>query len=707
LETLKMATDLDPTFQSTLARWITRYRRLRFFLEILIFLGIVTIGLIIVLGFRVWNETALTSNRNEFGAIKTEVENLRATIERKLGDTDRLLDDKLNTAIAGLKIDLMEEIHRARSDLRRAEVPGNGAPCPPAGSQAGSTSPGQPCPDSSLVAGSKSAGEETVREPSAIDTTVRKPLAKWVQLIAPDASCGSLANRKATKGLDENREDEQSASSCFPEILVRAVFRGTHEKCDDVAFRPGTHLAVPMKRRLNPDQKAFEVSLCEGLTQYEDKAVTFLDGSRIGWEGLTKLEQIVVVGDTGCNNDDKLPQDCFDPRGWPFRGIAFAAAGIREGSTMPGLVIHVGDYRYRKSAKGGDNWENWYKDFFEPAEPLLLTAPWVMVRGNHENCYAANGNGWFFLLQPALETVSQCPTGVTREPGVQDADRDPDNQPPYALDLHTKGKTLRMVIVDSANAKYRCRTWVRDFTALYEKRLVTMLNKTDRTVWLLTHYPVWDPGEDYLSDDDGFNKIVKCTSDLQAQATVFLYREKMSAAISEAAKNDGELGLTAVISGDTHNFQFLRVHDLTADEKEILAGSGYHPLQIIAGNGGTKLDPTVGPSGSYTCDANSGPVAYYQRKFIGDRRSFWVAGEAVCSYGYALGRLEGTGGDSWAFSLQPFGRTLVLPACKLGHDDSPCYQMPSGRHCIHLLNKASAPTGSGHPVNECLSKVGR
>jgi hypothetical protein len=75
----------------------------------------------------------------------------------------------------------------------------------------------------------------------------------------------------------------------------------------------------------------------------------------------------------------------------------------------------------------------------------------------------------------------------------------------------------------------------------------------------------------------------------------------------------------------------------------MVQGSAHHPLQIIAGNGGTKLDPTLGPSGSYSCDQKSGPVAYYQRKFIGDRQSFWVVGAVVCSYGYAVGRPEGNG----------------------------------------------------------------
>jgi hypothetical protein len=37
-------------------------------------------------------------------------------------------------------------------------------------------------------------------------------------------------------------------------------------------------------------------------------------------------------------------------------------------------------------------------------------------------------------------------------------------------------------------------------------------------------------------------------------------------------------------------------------EKQMVQGSAHHPLQIIAGNGGTKLNPTLGLSASYSCD---------------------------------------------------------------------------------------------------------
>src|SRR4029077_15152285 len=133
------------------------------------------------------------------------------------------------------------------------------------------------------------------------------------------------------------------------------------------------------------------------------------------------------------------------------------------------------------------------KDFFKPAEPLLLAAPWVMVRGNHENCFGKNGDGWFFLLQPEFGTVSGCPKEAALQPDrkdgpvnmelIQAADRDPDNQPPYALDLSAGEQkpvkpNLRLIVVDSANAAYRCKTWIEDFDARGKAKVETYLESS-------------------------------------------------------------------------------------------------------------------------------------------------------------------------------------------------------------------------------------
>jgi hypothetical protein len=115
--------------------------------------------------------------------------------------------------------------------------------------------------------------------------------------------------------------------------------------------------------------------------------------------------RIAIIGDSGCRVLNARGQACNDPDAWPFRLVAETVAALR-----PDAVIHVGDYHYRESAcpagnRGcagspfGDNWAVWRADFFAPAETLLRVAPWVVVRGNHEECNRG-GRGWSRTLDP-------------------------------------------------------------------------------------------------------------------------------------------------------------------------------------------------------------------------------------------------------------------------------------------------------------------
>lgn len=162
-------------------------------------------------------------------------------------------------------------------------------------------------------------------------------------------------------------------------------------------------------------------------------------------------KRIVVLGDTGCRmkKADNAWQACIDNEEWPFRAVADAAAAM-----APDLVIHVGDFHYRENAcpaavagcqgsPWGYGWDTWQADLFEPAAKLLSAAPWVVVRGNHEECRRA-GQGWFrFLDVRPFEETRSC----------DDAKNDliGNYTPPYAVPL---SHDLQLIVFDSAVAGY-------------------------------------------------------------------------------------------------------------------------------------------------------------------------------------------------------------------------------------------------------------
>lgn len=243
----------------------------------------------------------------------------------------------------------------------------------------------------------------------------------------------------------------------------------------------------PMSVRAPPDAM-FPVLVCE--TQIPATAVSAaLANTPLPLPKKT-LSSIAAFGDTGCRlKARKMPagskgadddedrgkfQDCNIPSRWPFAQLA---AGVT--AAKPDLVIHVGDYLYRESAcppgdggcarsPHGDDWPSWKADFFAPAAPALLAAPWIMVRGNHEICSRA-GAGYFRLLDPA-----------------------PAQAPPSCIDL-IRHFTVTVadqafIVLDSSNAADSCpcdpAPYAAEFAAM----------RPPPGAWLLTHRPVWGFG---------------------------------------------------------------------------------------------------------------------------------------------------------------------------------------------------------------------
>jgi hypothetical protein len=254
---------------------------------------------------------------------------------------------------------------------------------------------------------------------------------------------------------------------------VRVV---TDAACPSVTF-DGT--AVAMAVRSEPTQKfdgvkpaQFPVRGCE--VAVPPGAVTaLLDGKPLPLPK-PNPQRIVMFGDTGCRLKTGDPtQPCNDPNGWPFAKVATLAAAAR-----PDLVIHVGDYEYREDACPAGNpgcagspygygWAPWNADFFVPAAPLFAAAPWVMVRGNHENCDRA-GEGWFrFLDRSPMEAACRDFSGnfVAR---LGD----------FAVVVVDSGKVSDTAGVDSNQVQ------------IVRQQFVDVLGKIPSYAWLATHKPV-------------------------------------------------------------------------------------------------------------------------------------------------------------------------------------------------------------------------
>ncbi len=192
-----------------------------------------------------------------------------------------------------------------------------------------------------------------------------------------------------------------TADAQCPDLLVdgRPMPMSIRLPAETLALRPT--LSTPE----NTKPSAFPVLTCDAVVPAGTKSAS------IGGQPLPRvrkdIRRIVVIGDTGCRlkASDNAYQACNDPAVFPFARIATRAAKWK-----PQLVVHVGDYHYRENpcptdktgctgSPWGYGWDAWNADFFLPGAPLLRAAPWIVVRGNHENCPRA-GQGWWRLVDP-------------------------------------------------------------------------------------------------------------------------------------------------------------------------------------------------------------------------------------------------------------------------------------------------------------------
>ena len=259
-----------------------------------------------------------------------------------------------------------------------------------------------------------------------------------------------------------------------------------------------------------------------------------------------EANRILVIGDTGCRIKGKKAQACNDPVKWPFRLMAEVAAHQK-----PDLILHVGDFHYRETAcpEGfagcvgspfGDTWEVWRADFFSPGETLLRAAPWVMTRGNHEEC-KRGGKGWSRTLEPTPFDAAKGCNGMSE---------------PYTVAL--PGVTLAVLDVSTAEEEKVDETAAAKFKAQFQ----SLADKGP--TWVSMHRPIWSSEEiDSGGKSVGDNKT-----------------------LAAAGMGGIPANVNALLSGHHHSFMaFSYDADL--------------PAQLISGHGGDYLDsgPAANPAG--------------------------------------------------------------------------------------------------------------
>ncbi|MBK8047109.1 MAG: metallophosphoesterase [Anaerolineales bacterium] len=297
---------------------------------------------------------------------------------------------------------------------------------------------------------------------------------------------------------------------------------------------------LAMAVRAQPSD-AFPVLVCDATVPAAAQVLS-LEGNRLPLP-VMEPARISIVGDTGCRIKGSKVQACNDPAQWPWAQLAASAAG-----SNPELVIHVGDYVYRETAcpdgdEGcagspyGDNWETWWVDMMAPARPLLEAAPWVVVRGNHEDC-ARMGNGYFLLMDPRPLPAS-CP----------------DYSDVYTID----SMSPQLLIMDNSAADdYNIDA---DQLAAYGPQLEQIDAAAKEGAWFLLHDPMYVFG--HLGEQDGKEQ---------------LFIDQLM--LQQASNNQFSPAISLFLSGHVHLLQ-------------ILSFGEERPAQLVVGHSGTQLDSPV------------------------------------------------------------------------------------------------------------------
>jgi calcineurin-like phosphoesterase family protein len=267
--------------------------------------------------------------------------------------------------------------------------------------------------------------------------------------------------------------------------------------------------------------------------------------------------KIAVLGDTGCRVAGRNIQNCTGASGygpaWNFAGVADAVE--RQQSD---LIIHVGDYHYREHGKCdarclqenvGYTWESWQVDFFEPAKSLLGQAPWVFIRGNHEDCHRS-WKGWFYFFDE------------------QDLPASP-NWSDSACQNYTPIQIIplgqrQLALLDSSSIPSVYDTPDPKQVAQFQRQFDQLFaDSRGRPTWFIAHHPVW-----------GVSSFNTNNPDISALEIT------LQQALKQSRYGHFPDHIEMLLAGHVHLFEALSFTD-------------QRPTQFVFGGGGTKLSPSI------------------------------------------------------------------------------------------------------------------
>ncbi|HYX04112.1 MAG TPA: metallophosphoesterase [Reyranella sp.] len=250
------------------------------------------------------------------------------------------------------------------------------------------------------------------KAPKAADTATAIPdaaaPAKPNATAAAMSNAAAMAMPKATAiAWIQWGHSELSAGLPKPAGLIARALVAAANACPDIRIDNQS----PQRMVARKDARAAIFgTICEyrlARSSLKVKITGQQEGTLLSQEIAPEPARIAMFGDTGCRLTYYRDQGC-NPDKWPFPAIAGAIAAQSTPNAKIDLVVHLGDYFYREApcekstspcmpGPYQDREETWRAEFFEPARELLAKAPWIFVRGNHEDCQRG-GYGWSYYF---------------------------------------------------------------------------------------------------------------------------------------------------------------------------------------------------------------------------------------------------------------------------------------------------------------------